>query len=224
MLYRTVIERMLACGAAVWCLDPPLQLEARVAAIRSLNISLPNTLTTLVPGEVEKGKTDWAEEQISLVDGLGITLGTYIYMYGSKTEKGVGLAFCVWSEQKIVCRWLAKLQDYNTVFQEELLALKHATDIATILSHQPIAILLYNQASVQAAANPRSRSTTAREICKSLITNKCIHISWIKSHVGYAGNEEVDGLAKEAAESDRDPLFVKAPIYFLKINQEKNDG
>ncbi|GBM08230.1 hypothetical protein AVEN_82921-1 [Araneus ventricosus] len=94
MLYKTVIERMLAYGAAVWCLDPPvrikrklntiqrpfllaltgayrttatsalqvilgipplyLQQEARVTAIRRLNISLPDTLTTLVPGEVEK--------------------------------------------------------------------------------------------------------------------------------------------------------------------------
>ncbi|GBO16706.1 Retrovirus-related Pol polyprotein from type-1 retrotransposable element R1 [Araneus ventricosus] len=96
MLYKTVIERMLAYGATVWCLDPPvrikkklntiqrpfllaltgayrtiatsalqvilgipplylqLQQEARVTAIRKLNISLPDTLTTLVPGEAEK--------------------------------------------------------------------------------------------------------------------------------------------------------------------------
>ncbi|GBL83197.1 hypothetical protein AVEN_165396-1, partial [Araneus ventricosus] len=96
MLYKTVIERMLDYGAAIWCLDPtvtikrklntiqrplllalteayrttatselqvipPLYLqvqrEARVTAIRRLNISLPDTLTTLVPGEVEKGET-----------------------------------------------------------------------------------------------------------------------------------------------------------------------
>ncbi|GBO04238.1 hypothetical protein AVEN_61920-1 [Araneus ventricosus] len=135
---------------------------------------------------------------------------------GSKTEKGVGTAFCVGSGQNIVYKWLAKLQDYNTVFQAELLALKHATDHATSLPHQPITILVDNQASVQAAANPRSINTTAREICKSLITNKHIHISWIKARVGYDGNEETDGLAKEAAESDRNPLSVKAPISFLK--------
>ncbi|GBM18457.1 hypothetical protein AVEN_66817-1 [Araneus ventricosus] len=122
---------------------PPLYLqfqqEARVTAIRRLNISLPDTLTTLVPGEVEKGETGWAahpaecptEKQISLVDGGDITSGTRIYTDGSKTEKGVGTAFCVWSEQIIVYRWLAKLQDYNTVFQAELLALKHAKDHAT---------------------------------------------------------------------------------------------
>ncbi|GBM35775.1 hypothetical protein AVEN_108970-1 [Araneus ventricosus] len=46
--------------------------------------------------------------------------------------------------------------------------------------------------------------------------NKHIHISWIKATFGYDGNEEADGLAKEAADSDRDPLYVKAPISFLK--------
>ncbi|GBM77654.1 hypothetical protein AVEN_226042-1 [Araneus ventricosus] len=56
-------------------------------------------------------------------------------------------------------------------FQAELLALKYATDHATSLPHQPITIVMDNQASVQATANPRSRNTTAREICKSLITN-----------------------------------------------------
>ncbi|GBL94960.1 hypothetical protein AVEN_187474-1 [Araneus ventricosus] len=133
-----------------------------------------------------------------------------------RPEKGLGAAFCVWSEQNIVYRWLAKLQDYNTVFQAELLALKHESNLATSLPHQPITILVDNQASVQAAASPRSRNATTREICKSPITNKHIHISWIKAHVGYDGNEEADRLAKEAAESDRDPLSVKAPISFLK--------
>ncbi|GBL96562.1 hypothetical protein AVEN_114348-1 [Araneus ventricosus] len=54
-----------------------------------------------------------------------------------------------------------------------------------------------NQANVQAAANPRSISTTARETCKSLITNKHIHISWVKAHVGYDRNEEADRLEKK---------------------------
>ncbi|GBL73290.1 hypothetical protein AVEN_159329-1 [Araneus ventricosus] len=78
-----------------------LQQETRITAIRRLNISLPDTLTTLVPGEVEKGETGWAahpaecpsEEQISLVEGGGITSETRIYTDGSNTEKGVGQHF-----------------------------------------------------------------------------------------------------------------------------------
>ncbi|GBN31344.1 hypothetical protein AVEN_228548-1 [Araneus ventricosus] len=131
-----------------------IKRETRVTVILRQKISLPDTLTTLVPREVEKGETDWAEhlaecpteKQISLVDGGGIASGTRIYTDGSKNEKGVGEAFCVWPEQNILYRWLAKLQDYNTVFQAELLALKHATDHATSLPKQPITILVDNQA------------------------------------------------------------------------------
>ncbi|GBM09732.1 hypothetical protein AVEN_101784-1 [Araneus ventricosus] len=207
---------------------PPSPAGNRITVIRSLNISLPDTLTTFVSLEVEKEETGWAahpsecptEKQISLEDGGVITSGTCIYTDGSKTKKGVGAAFCVWLEQNIVYRWSGKLQEHNTVFQAELLALKHATDHATRLSHQPIPILVDNHASVQAVVNERSRSTTAREIWRSLISNKYIHISWIKADVGYDGNEE-DRLAKEAAESDRDPLSVKAPIFFLKSAVKK---
>ncbi|GBM74308.1 hypothetical protein AVEN_207231-1 [Araneus ventricosus] len=30
MLYKTVIERMLAYGAAVWCLDPPVRIKRKL--------------------------------------------------------------------------------------------------------------------------------------------------------------------------------------------------
>ncbi|GBM24778.1 hypothetical protein AVEN_245033-1 [Araneus ventricosus] len=221
---RTTTTSVLQAILGIAPLYLQLQQKARVTAIRRLNISLPDTLTTLVPGEDEKGETGWSahpaecpsEEQMSFVDGGGITSGTCIYTDDSKTKKFVGAAFCVWSGQNIVYRWLAKLQDYYTVFQAELLALKRATDHATSLPHQPITIIVDNQASVQAAANPRSINTTATEMCKSLITNKHIHISWIKAHVDYDRNEEADRFAKDAAESDRDPLSVKAPISFLK--------
>ncbi|GBM58556.1 hypothetical protein AVEN_234008-1, partial [Araneus ventricosus] len=149
--YRTTATSALHVILGIPPLYLQLQQEARVTAIRRLNIVLLDTLTTLNPGEAG------------------------------------------------------------------LLALKHATDHATSLPNQPVTILVDKQASVQAEANPRSINTAAREICKSLITNKHIHISWIKAHVGYDGNEEADGLAKEAAESDRDPLSVKAPISFLKL-------
>ncbi|GBM97856.1 hypothetical protein AVEN_161437-1 [Araneus ventricosus] len=190
--YRTTATSSLHVILEIPPLYLQLQQEARVTAIRRLNISLPDTLTTLDPGEIPH-LHGWLE--------------------GRKRCRGSILRLV----RTTVYRWLAKLKDYNTVFQAELLALKHATDHATYLSHQPITILVDNQASVQAEANPRSINTAAREICKSLITNKHIHISWIKAQVGYDGNEEADRLAKEAAESDRDPLSVKAPISFLKL-------
>ncbi|GBM75475.1 hypothetical protein AVEN_54075-1 [Araneus ventricosus] len=201
----------------VWCLDPPVRtkwklntiqrpfLLALTGSYRTTKTSALQVILGIPPLQIQQDvshRHSKTERTDLFGRWRGITSGTRIYTDGSKTEKGVGVAFCVWSEQNIVSRWLAKLQDYNIVFQAELLALKHATDHVTSLLHQPITILVDNQASVQAAANVRSRNTTAKEICKSLITNKYIHISWIKAHVGYDGNEEADRLAKEAAETD----------------------
>ncbi|GBM40379.1 hypothetical protein AVEN_106128-2-1, partial [Araneus ventricosus] len=83
-----------------------LQQEAGVTAIQGLDNFLRDTLTTLVPGEVEKGEASRAahpsncptEEHVSLEDGGGITSGTRIYTDGLKSEKSVGAAFCAWSE------------------------------------------------------------------------------------------------------------------------------
>ncbi|GBM11083.1 hypothetical protein AVEN_242972-1 [Araneus ventricosus] len=103
--YRTTAISVLQVILGIPPLYLQLQQEARITAIRRLNISLPDTLTTIVPGEVEKVETGLAahtaecptEEQISLVDGGGIKSGTRILTDGSKTEKCVGAAFCVWS-------------------------------------------------------------------------------------------------------------------------------
>ncbi|GBL70146.1 hypothetical protein AVEN_54840-1, partial [Araneus ventricosus] len=80
--YRTTATSALQVILGIPPLYLQLQQDARITAIRRLNripISLPYTLTTLVPGEVEKGETGWAahpaecpsEEQISLVDNIG---------------------------------------------------------------------------------------------------------------------------------------------------------
>ncbi|GBN60022.1 Retrovirus-related Pol polyprotein from type-1 retrotransposable element R1 [Araneus ventricosus] len=220
MLHKTIIEKILAYGAAVWCFDPTFRIKRKLNTIqRPLLLALTGAYRTTATSAL----------QVILVIRLKPPAPARGQSHShSKTEHLPSGHFDIsrsWRGQNIIYRWLAKLQDYNTVFQAELLALKHATDHATSLPHRPITILVDNQASVQAAANPKSINTTAREICKSLITNKHIRISCIKAHVGYDGNEEADRLAKEAAESDRDRLSVKAPISFLKsIFKKKDDG
>ncbi|GBO07101.1 hypothetical protein AVEN_248258-1 [Araneus ventricosus] len=58
-VYRTTATSPLQVILGIPPLYLQVQREARVTAIRRLNISLPDTLTTLVHGEVEKGETGW---------------------------------------------------------------------------------------------------------------------------------------------------------------------
>ncbi|GBM10852.1 hypothetical protein AVEN_42113-1 [Araneus ventricosus] len=75
--------------------------------------------------------------QISLEDGEANVARKYlinIFTDGSKTEHGVGDAFCVLTNDIWAHLWSAKPNDNNTVFQAELTALHEAIIYA---SHLP---------------------------------------------------------------------------------------
>ncbi|GBL75165.1 hypothetical protein AVEN_194414-1 [Araneus ventricosus] len=155
--------------------------------------------------------------QISLDDGGNINTGLRIYTDGSKTEKGVGAAFCVLTDVNITHRWSTRLSLRNTVFQAEILALLKAVEHAVSLPTQQLTILVDNQASINSAANPKSHNSIARKIFKLLHSHPHIRVSWIKAHAGYIGNEEADRLAKEAAETENFPETpLELPKSFIK--------
>ncbi|GBN43737.1 hypothetical protein AVEN_49869-1 [Araneus ventricosus] len=118
--------------------------------------------------------------------------------------------------QIITHRWSTKIQNYNSEFQAELLALQKAIDYATTIPQQPITTLVDNQASVLAVDNPKSTNPVARTICRNVIEFQHIQVSWIKVHVGYDGNEQADRLAKEAAESNTKQYQTEVPNCHLK--------
>ncbi|GBN12369.1 hypothetical protein AVEN_101404-1 [Araneus ventricosus] len=120
-------------------------------------------------------------------------------------------------------RWSTRLSLRNTVFQAELLALLKAVEHAFALPTQQLTILVDKQASIQSAANPKSHNTIPLKIIfKLLHGHPHIRVQWIKAHVGYIGNEEVDRLAKEAAETES---FPETPFElrksFIKIIQRQ---
>ncbi|GBM99782.1 hypothetical protein AVEN_101031-1 [Araneus ventricosus] len=95
------------------------------------------------PSEIEEKATEWSAHpsehlsptQISLDDKGNINIGLRIYTDGSKTEKGVGAAFCVLTDVNITRRCSTRLSLRNTVFQAKLLALlkevEHAVSLPT---------------------------------------------------------------------------------------------
>ncbi|GBN61029.1 hypothetical protein AVEN_244504-1, partial [Araneus ventricosus] len=178
--------------------------EARGTELWRFRLPLSTKDIDINRSEIEEKTTGWSAHpsdhlsptQISLDDGGNIKTGLTIYTDGSKTEKGVGGAFCVLTAVNNTHRWSARLSLRNTVFQAEIPALLKAVEHAFALQTQQLAILVDNQASTQSAARPRYHHTIARKIFKLLHSHSHIRVSWIKAHVGYIGNEEADWLRR----------------------------
>ncbi|GBN41614.1 hypothetical protein AVEN_206822-1 [Araneus ventricosus] len=119
--------------------------------------------------------------QISLEDGeANIARKDIINIFIdiSKTEHGVGAAFCVLTYDIWTYQWSAKLNDNNTVFQAELPALHEAVIYASHLpNHNTSKIHVDNRASIMASSNSKSTNETARKMFKILLTNPRIKVS-----------------------------------------------
>ncbi|GBM54735.1 Retrovirus-related Pol polyprotein from type-1 retrotransposable element R1 [Araneus ventricosus] len=250
ILYKTVVERMLSHGAAIWCKNPTTRLARKLSTIQRgfllaisgayrtcptaalqvllgiaplhlqfemesqyigatrLNKTPPHEISLSNPS-IEQKMAGWAHHpavslqplQISLSDGGPIHKPLSIFTDGSKTDKGVGAAFCVFNNNSVIHQWSAKLADYNSVYQAELIAAKEAVTYAAS-SAEPTETVIHidNQASLHAISNPKSTSPIARQIFTILKDRPNIKLTWIKAHVGYPGNETADALAKEATE------------------------
>ncbi|GBN00418.1 hypothetical protein AVEN_8974-1 [Araneus ventricosus] len=158
--------------------------------------------------------------QISLEDGeANIVRKDIINIFtdGSKTEHGVGAAFCVLTNDTWAYQWCAKLKDNNTVFQTELTALHEAVIYASHLpSHNASKIHVDNRASIMASSNLKSTNETARKIFKILLTNPRISVSWFKAHAGNIGNQRADQMAKDATQHGQPYSLIKLPKPHIK--------
>ncbi|GBM15023.1 hypothetical protein AVEN_113157-1 [Araneus ventricosus] len=223
--YRTTSTAALHVILGIPPLHLQLQREARGIALFRLRLPLSTNVSDIDPSEIVEKATGWSTHpsehlsptQISLDNGGNINTGLRIYTDGSKTERGVGAAFCVLTDVNITHRWSTRLSLRNTVFQAEILALLKAVEHAVSLPTQQLTILVDNQASINSAANPKSHNSIARKIFKLLHSHPHIRVSWIKAHAGYIGNEEADRLAKEAAETENFPETpLELPKSFIK--------
>ncbi|GBN19763.1 Putative protein in type-1 retrotransposable element R1DM [Araneus ventricosus] len=270
ILYKTVVERMLAHGAAAWCLKitakiarkltsiqrpfllsitgayrtsptaalqvitglPPLHLqlqqEAKHITLTRLKKPLSPEITDIQPSQIESKAKGWTlhpslflnTNQICMTDGgpesLADTRAFHIFTDGSKTDEGVGAAYCIFKNKIITHQWKGQLQKYNTVFQAEITALREAIQYASenLKDHQ-VKVYVDNQASLYAIANPKTKEQIARQIFKNLIDNPNIKVSWIKAHANYPGNEKADELAKEATTTGQ-PYTVLLPTSHIK--------
>ncbi|GBM60131.1 Putative protein in type-1 retrotransposable element R1DM [Araneus ventricosus] len=212
---------------------PPLALKLQQEAVITNLIRLrkPELTLQLLPDNYEQPLSRRTshpslyllKDQISLSDGGLSPPSEAIYTDGSKTEKGVGAAYCRIAQNRIIESWFVKLPSQATVFQAELLALRKAVELAkTMVNQTPIKIFTDNRAAIQASSNPKSKNHMARQIFLSLLSSPNIKLNWIKAHAVYFGNESADLQAKSAADSETTNIHqIKFSKAFLKTHLKK---
>ena len=147
----------------------------------------------------------------------------YVYTDGSKIENKVGCAYILYKKGKEIGSNAYKLEEFNTVYQAEMMAINRAS---ANLKHMTNAKIVF-RVDCQSVLTTLASSTMVDELTKETIDNlnhigrvNKVRLQWIRSHVGHKGNEAVDKLAKEAGVSGQEvPLAV--PDSYIKSVFEK---
>ena len=120
-----------------------------------------------------------------------------IYTDGSKSKNGVGCGLVVYDCTNTVrlFEWKAKLNRETEIFQAELRALREAIQLAW---QWGVDVDIFSD-SLSVLQNVRTASKGTHQLL-DLIQNwpPGARAIWVKAHVGLMGNEDADGVAKEA--------------------------
>ncbi|GBN80437.1 hypothetical protein AVEN_196684-1 [Araneus ventricosus] len=161
--YRTTSTAALQVILSIPPLHLQLQREALGTALFRLRLPLSTNVSDIDPSEIDEKATGWSTHpsehlsptQISLDDGGNINTGLRIYTDGSKTERGVGAAFCVLTDVNITYRWSTRPYLRNTVFQAEILALLKAVEHAVSLPTQQLTYSSRQPSQHQFSSKPK---------------------------------------------------------------------
>ena len=131
------------------------------------------------------------------------------YTDGSKSDEGVGAAYTKWENNTIVDSWASPLHYSLSNYKAELIAVKNALENSKHELSDRICIISDSQAVLQALKTPsRNRMVEeTRQLLKRINREKTVIIGWTKAHVGNAGNESADKLAKNIAKFR--PMILK---------------
>nr|XP_042901637.1 uncharacterized protein LOC122270009 [Parasteatoda tepidariorum] len=144
---------------------------------------------------------------------------TNIYTDGSKTEQGVGAAFCVYNNNHLTDTFKFTLKQDNTVFQAEILAIKEALNWLEAQNYREATIHTDSLAGMHALIKIKQRDPHVVETQKQLVhlASKCnIKIHWVAAHTGIIGNESADQAAKDATAGNGLQASIKLPPSSLK--------
>lgn len=150
-----------------------------------------------------------------------------LFTDGSKIEGKVGASLSCWNSGAETKAQKFKLETYCTVFQAEMLAVLKATEYVLKSPKKDFGIYSDSRSALEIIGNLNSFNPVVMEIRKNLAKaeeqGKETKLFWVKAHVGTAGNERADMLAKEAALTlKRKPHYDLCPVsYIKKINRRE---
>ena len=147
-----------------------------------------------------------------------------IYTDGSKTEDGVGCALVKFVNNQEIGNKKIKMAKHCSIFQAELLAIREAIKSAAA-SKSASLIITDSLSSLQAIAGHHTDHQLVFQVKNMLMRLRGvtqIQLCHTKAHVGTAGNERADELAKDvAANGSLLPSFTTKPMSSLKLEGKK---
>ena len=151
------------------------------------------------------------------------------YTDGSKTEHGTGYGYLIItnSNTDTIAHSSAKIPDFCSVYQAELMAITAAVGEIEHIVDQDIIILSDSLSSLQTLNNKSMNSKTALNCHRALnrlTTQNTVKVQWIEAHRHW-GNDEADELAKEGTTCDNLQKGLLPQSYIKqKIDQHVRNG
>ncbi|XP_023243247.1 uncharacterized protein LOC111641343 [Centruroides sculpturatus] len=148
---------------------------------------------------------------------------------GSKGENGVGSGVVVKnSEGRTLYQAAFKLADHCSIIQAELWSIFKALTYISQLSHityKKLLVFTDSRAALHILRRENNKSALAKELINlatKLGKQLKISFDWIPGHVGHAGNELADKLAKKASIAHTKITYSRLPISSITkyINQQ----
>ena len=135
-----------------------------------------------------------------------------IFTDGSKVNERTGLGWVITRNDSAISEGSLNLPNYSSVFEAELLAIKHALmDLSSIIEQgkvpdSEVCILVDNQAALHTLNKTKLVGSIQKEVVDYIDTFQSSHqihveFRWVKGHNNNTGNEMADMLAKLGTES-----------------------